>query len=656
MIIDIDFETYSEAGMYQDAAGKWHTIQKGKPGIACVGAPRYAEHDSTRVLRLCYDDTLWREGEPPPTDLFNAIKNGAVLGTWNLSFEYFVWHYVCVKRLGWPPVSLSQWYDRQAQAMSFCLPPSLEKAGAALGSNVQKDKKAGQILKKASVPGQPPLTNADHATLDHYNRVDVQTQKSIAKNLPMLRPFIEKVWRTAETINFRGAPVDVDSVNACIVEYEKALDAANQKIQKLTNGKIETIEKNRQIVEYVRGRGVDIDSISQDAVNEILNRGDLPTDCEHILRTRQQSTSAAVKKLYALKNMTNSDGRIRSMFRFHGAHTGRFSGSGPQPQNFPSRGLVKGIDVDETLKLARECRLFDEHPNDCVDRIKSCMRGLFKASPGRELIDSDYSSIESVVLSCLANETWRIDAFKNKQCIYSLTASALTGVPIEEFHSDHPLRKSVGKVAELGSGYGGSFGAWKNFGADDFMTEEEIKAGVGAWRAKNPNIVRFWYGLQDAAMQATERPGRVFEHNGISYKVHDAVLYCRLPSGRTLKYHDPKIGSNRWGAPCLTYMFSNTNPKKGGIGWIRVDTWGGTLTENVVQAVSADILMNALTTIEETGKYPIVLHVHDQITAEPVAGSSNLAEYESLMCALPQWCEGWPIQASGGWIGERYRK
>jgi DNA polymerase len=311
-----------------------------------------------------------------------------------------------------------------------------------------------------------------------------------------------------------------------------------------------------------------------------------------------------------------------------------------------------------------------------VAAVSGCLRGLFAAAPGWDLICSDFSAIEAVVLAELAGEEWRQEVFRTHGKIYEMSASKITGIPFEDFAKykketgqHHPMRKKVGKVAELASGYGGGLGAWKAFGADEFMTDDEIRDNVKAWREASPAVKAFWYGLQDAAFMAVQNPGHCYSYQAprtahgqppaIIYGVKDDILYCRLPSGRNLTYHAPRLepDTDYYGRPTLrlTYMGWNSDYKKGPIGWTRLDTWGGKLTENVVQAVSRDLLAFAMPPLERAG-YPIVLHVHDEIVSEIPAGSGDVAEFEKIMSTVPAWAEGWPVKAAGGWRGKRYRK
>jgi DNA polymerase len=389
------------------------------------------------------------------------------------------------------------------------------------------------------------------------------------------------------------------------------------------------------------------------------------------------------------------------MFQFCGAdRTGRFAGRGPQPQNLPNSGPnvnlcecgnyykpflnhcpkchlteafseptewdVSAVNNALSIISTGDLSAVENQFGDATAAVAGCLRGLFCAAPGHDLICSDYSAIEAVVLAMLAKEQWRIDVFKTHGKIYEMSAAKISGVAFQEFldHKErtgnhHPLRKKIGKVSELASGYQGGMGAWKRFGADQHLTDQEIKDAIKSWRRESPNIVNFWYGLERAAIAAIQSPGEILSYNGISYQYVKGTLNCRLLSGRILYYHSPLLMPDvtPWGKPVLkiSYMGWNSESTKGPIGWMRIDTYGGKLCENVVQATARDILTFALVNVEKAG-YPAVMHVHDEIVSEVPQGAGSVENFEAIMATLPEWAKGWPIRAAGGWRGKRYRK
>jgi DNA polymerase len=304
---------------------------------------------------------------------------------------------------------------------------------------------------------------------------------------------------------------------------------------------------------------------------------------------------------------------------------------------------------------------------NAVKTICGCLRGLFCAPKGGEFLCSDFSAIEGVVAAALAGEEWRLEVFRTHGMIYEMSASLITGVPFEEFirhkketGKHHPLRKKIGKIAELASQFQGGYRAWKAFGAEKlFDSDDDIKASVKAWRKASPNIVAMWKGLDQAAKNAVRSPGTAYEYNGIKYFVWDGVLYCELLSGRRLAYQKPRLRMDQWDdggdKEVLVFEGWNSDSTKGPVGWHTFDTFGGRLFENCVQATARDIMCHAMLNLDAAG-YPIVLHVHDEPVAEVATGTGSIEHFEWLMMQMPQWCKDWPIKAAGGWRGKRYRK
>jgi DNA polymerase len=325
---------------------------------------------------------------------------------------------------------------------------------------------------------------------------------------------------------------------------------------------------------------------------------------------------------------------------------------------------------------------------DAILLITGCVRALFVASPGHDLIASDYSAIEGVVGAVIAGEQWRIETFEKGEDIYLKSASNTTGKSYEFYleykkstGKHHPDRQPYGKIDELSSFYGGGIGAQKAFGADEYFTDDQIRDKVRKWRRASPRVVQLWggqerpdqfgtwqkelFGLEGAAIRAVQipwTPGHVQASHplspAITFLYDGNALYCILPSGRRLTYHQPRLTvGTKFSVDNLTLCFWgwNTNPKMGAVGWVLMDTYGGKLTENVVQAVARDILAYAIVKAQKAG-YPVVLHIHDEIVAELPHGVGSVAQLESIMSDLPPWAKGWPLVAKGGWRGRRYRK
>lgn len=720
---DFDFETYSEAG-YSWGGDKWRSAGEGtKRGLELVGAAAYAEHQSTELLSLSYDlkdglgPRLWLRGMLPPYDLIDYLQSGGPIEAHNSGFEWVIWYWVCHRKMGWPLFNPDQLRCSKSKCRAWSLPGALGKAADVLQLPIQKDADGKRLLDKFSKPRNPTKADKrlrllpeddqiDGPKLYSYNVQDIAAEAVLSAAVPDLSPTERALWLIDQRINFRGVQIDVEAVELLITCYEHYAALAEAKIREIAGCSYSEVQK---ITSWLQSKGHYTASLDADAIDALLAKATDPM-VRRVLEIRRDFGSSSVKKLYSLRHWVNSDGRARYLLEYHGAATGRWAGRGPQPQNMPSKGpkVVRseccGVMRSAQLSACPYCGIGDpghrkaEWGPEGVDRvvadasmgkllywpdpvaaIAGCLRGLFIAKPGHDLISSDYSAIEAVVLAVMAGEQWRIDVFNTHGKIYEMSASKISGVPFEEIanhkklHGEHhPLRKGVGKVAELASGYAGWIGAWKAFGADAFMTEQEIKQAILAWRAASPMIVEFWggqwrkdpdrwqftpelYGIEGAAVSAVLNPGQFFQYRGVVWGIIGSALYCQLPSGRFLTYHSPRLdettdqrGLKVWS---LSYMGEEPTTKQ----WVRIPTYGGKLTENIVQAVARDILANALVNLEAAG-YPVVLHVHDEVVSEIPQGFGSVEEFERIMATMPAWASGWPIKAAGGWRGRRYRK
>lgn len=732
----MDFETYSEAGFYVDSAGKVRGAGSGgKGGLPVVGTPVYATHPSTRVLCLYYDlkdgrgRRQWLPGQPSPDDLLRHIADGGHIEAFNVTFEYWVWNAVCCRMFGWPPLPIEQCHCVMAQSRRHSLPGALGRVASVLGT-VDKDKAGSQLLQKLSRPHSPtkkrpdyrwtPLTAPeDFANLYAYCDRDVESEDHVAARIPDLTDYERRTWLTDQRINARGVQVDTEALDAALDVLEQATRRYTLELVQITQGAVGTVSEVAKLLQWCNERGAALPDVQADTIKGALARTDLTPEVRRALEIRRSLGSANIKKLKSLKLQVSPDGRLRDQYMYCGAdRTGRWSAGGVQLQNLTSKGPKSSSCPDcggifgahhticprcpignveerpEWTVEAVEYALGDIKTRDLdrvihmwgepVDVLCGCLRGLFTAPPGRDLICCDFSAIEAVAAACLSRCQWRIDVFSTHGKIYEMSASKISGVPFDEMMQykqehgmDHPLRKKLGKVAELASGYGGWVNAWLAFGADAFMSEHEIKEGILGWRDSSPEIVEMWggqfrqtgprlsdghpelYGLEGAVVAAILNPKRCFSYIDITYAVVDDTLYCRLPSGRFLHYHRPALieQPGKWGRPNsyrITFEGYNSNAQKGPVGWCVMDTFGGRLFENVVQAVSADIQAEALCRLEENG-YPVVMHTHDEATVEMPVGFGSLGEMRDIMTVRPSWASWWPLRGAG-WRHKRYQK
>lgn len=739
VIADMDFETYSEAGYVYDTEKKQYVgAMPKKRGLELVGSAVYAEHSSTEVLSLAYDlkdglgSKLWVPRMPPPSDLFEYIKQGGLIEAHNSFFEYLIWFFVCQQRMGWPELPLEQLRCSMSKAKAYSLPGKLEAAAKVVGATELKDSAGTTTMRKLSVPRKPTKKNGclrwtpelnpkEFQILYNYNIQDIKAEAALSLKVPDLQPQELALWLLDQRINARGVYVDSESLNNCISIFQQIEKKYLLELRYITSNQVNTASELEKIRKWLALQGIQTPSLDEEGVELLLNNDNLPPHCRRVLEIRKSLAASSVKKLFALKYQRNSDSRIRGLFAFCGAdRTGRFAGRGPQPQNLPNSGpKVRECDpingcgnfYGSSLKVCPFCstpeqfsnskswslevmdyalqsfktsdlNLFEKQWGEGLDILTGSLRGLFTAAPGYELMGSDYSAIEGVVAAMLAGEQWRIDVFRDHGKIYEMSAVKITGITFEEIiehkmrtGEDHPLRKTIGKVAELASGFGGWIGAWKRFGADQFMDDQQIKESILAWRAASPAIVEMWggqhrknphrweftpelFGLEGAAILALQHPGQCFDYRSIKYtfNTENQVLYCRLLSGRFIHYHnarlEPHIAKN--GMPEYQIVYEGPGDNKSGA-WVTMYTYGGKLFENVVQATARDILAHAMLNLDAVG-YPIVLHIHDEIIAEVLEGQRSIEELETIMEVMPDWAYGWPIKAAGGWRGKRYRK
>lgn len=713
---------------------------QGKGGLPVIGTPNYAAHPSTEVLCLYYDlkdgkgRRAWYPGFPDPVDLLAHIQNGGLIEAWNVTFEFWIWNMVCTKRYGWPVLPLEQCRCAMAKSRRHSLPGALGKAAVVLGT-MEKDKEGGRLIQKLTRPHTPTKNRPEHRwttatawddflALYKYCDIDVQTEDHASAMIPDLSPQELATWQMDQTINLRGVPVDIEALDAMLDILGQTERKYTMELCQITQGAVGSVSEVAKFGDWLRTQGLNLPNMQKETVEETLKRDDVPPLARRALEIRDVLGSANVKKLRTLKLQVSSDGRLRDQYMYCGAdRTGRASAGGVQLQNITSKGpksaqcegcgeYFEPMDYDPHANSCPHCACGQYHimPDWTVEAVESaircilkrdlnileliwgdpitvlcgCLRGLFKAAKGKIFICCDFSAIEAVAAACLARCQWRIEVFSGHGKIYEQSAANATGIPFQEILDykkkngmHHPARKKIGKVRELAGGYGGWINAWKNFGADEFMNDDEIKIDVLKWREESPEIVEMWggqfrwcgpgkwdyrpelFGLEGAAINAILHPGQCFSHIDITYAVQDDILFCRLPSGRFLKYHRPRLANaqdklNRGPSYQITFEGYNSNSTKGPIGWYRLETYGGRLFENVVQAVAADIQFEALLRCE-ANSYPIVMHTHDEGIAEVPEGFGSVDEMAAIMSERPAWASWWPLRAAG-WRHKRYQK
>lgn len=637
--LSIDLETYCEVDLRKS------------------GVYSYAEDDSFEILLLAvsvdngpvtvYDLTK----ENLPDQILQALVNDSIIKwAFNASFER-----ICLsnwlkkhhpKLLSEGFLSPNSWRCSMVWSAYLGLPLSLEGVGTVLKLKEQKLKEGGDLIRYFCLPCKPTKINGGRkrnfphhapdkwAAFINYNKRDVEVELAIKdklRNHPV-PDFLWEEYHQDQNINDRGIGIDVDFVKAAITIDEESKSKIQEELKELTG--LENPNSVLQMIGWLREHGVTTNSLDKKAVKELLKVVDAKTT--KVLKLRQQAAKSSVSKYQAMVNCVCLDGRARGMFQFYGANrTGRWAGRLVQLQNLPQNHLPD-------LKEARDLfKTGDLEATDLLygtqDTLSQLIRTAFVPSDGKKFIVCDFSAIEARVLSHLAGEKWRSMVFEQGKDIYCMSASQMFGVPVEKHGHNADLRQK-GKIAELACGYGGAVGALKAMGAIDMgLDEQELQPLVDSWRQANPNIVLFWWDV-DKAVKTAVKYQKQTETHGIQFKVRKGMLFITLPSGRKLAYVKPKMGENQFGGESVTYEGTGTAKR-----WERLESYGPKFVENIIQAISRDILAYSMKQLKD---FRIVGHVHDEIIIE-CDQSQNLEQIATLMGKAPYWMPDINLRADG---------
>lgn len=650
--ISIDIETFSDIS------------------LAKCGVYKYAESPAFEILLFGYavdggevQVIDLAQGETIPEDILDALTDKTVIKwAFNASFER-----VCLSRYllnlgrGVDPfhdhhplsqegasfLSPAGWKCSMIWSAYMGLPLSLEGAGAVLQLDRQKMKEGKELIRYFCVPCKPTKANGGRmrnlplhapekwATFKSYNKRDVEVEMTIQQRLHHY-PVPEQVWDEYcidQEINDRGIAIDKKLVQQAVtmdmVSREHLMAALKEKTG------LENPNSVMQMRSWLFAQGMETDSLGKKQVQQLLKTAAEPL--RSVLLLRQQLAKSSVKKYQAMEMTCCENGRAHGMFQFYGANrTGRFAGRHIQLQNLPQNYMP---DLAEARALVRQGNyqamtlLYDSVP----DVLSQLIRTAFVPRDGMKFVVSDFSAIEARVLSWLSQEIWRSDVFAQNGDIYCASASSMFGVPVVKHGVNGHLRQK-GKIAELALGYGGSVGALKAMGALDMgLAEEELQPLVNSWRSANPHIVQFWWAV-DRCVKQTIKTHLPQETQGIRFSWQSGMLFIRLPSGRRLSYVKPKIGQNRFGGESVTYEGIGATKK-----WERLESYGPKFVENIVQAISRDILCYAMQTLHCCA---IVGHVHDELIIECPKDTSVAAICEQ-MGRTPPWAKGLLLRADG---------
>ena len=659
--LSIDLETYSDVNLKK--AGLYRYVQS--PAFEILLFAYSLDGAPTQVVDMA-------QGEKIPLEVVHALTDPQCLKhAYNAAFEWY-----CLSKYMGVQLPPSQWRDTMLHGLYAGYTAGLDATGRALGIPEDKQKLATgkALIRYFCVPCKPTKSNGGRTRnyphhdpekwelFKTYNGQDVVAEMEIERRLSVfpVPDFVQKQWETDLLINARGVAVDMDFCEGALELGETIRAQLTDEAVQLSG--LQNPNSVKQLARWLSAEtGDDITTLRKETIKELLGR-DNADHVQRMLEIRQELGKTSTKKYDAIEAAVCDDGRVRGLLQFYGANrTGRWAGRLVQVQNLPrtyteplefARELVKGRKLDAL-------RTVYGSPNDTLSQL---IRTAFVAAPGNVLIDADFSAIEARVISWLADEEWRLEVFRTHGKIYEASASQMFGVPLERIKKGNPeysLRQR-GKVAELALGYQGGVPAMRQMDTGKLLADlpdEEIKDIVDKWRNTNPKIRNLWYSFNDAAIRVIQNGGSLRVRCCTFARECDCIrgttcMTISLPSGRKLYYVEPSVGENRWGGPSITYMGVNDKNK-----WGRIETYGGKLVENVVQAIARDCLAQAIEHLEAAG-LPVVFHIHDEVVIDTAAFDTNdamLDKVVKIMSTPIPWAEGLPLGADG-WVGAFFKK
>ena len=656
--LSIDLETFSSV-----------PIQK-------AGAQKYIRSPDFEILLfdyslngapvVCVD---FAQGEMLPKWVVDALLDpGCLKHAYNAPFEWG-----CLSKYMGRQLPPEQWRCTMFHGLYAGYPAGLDAIGRALGLPEDKRKlNIGKaLIRYFCMPCAPSKANGGRtrnyprhdpdkwALFKEYGCQDVVTEMAVERglsNIP-IPAHVQKEWETDLIINSRGVAVDMDLVNGALdlgaTVRERLMNEA------MTISGLSNPNSVNQLSSWLEDEtGEEVKDLRKDTVAKILARDDNSPQVQRMLEIRQDLGKTSTKKYNAIENAVCEDGRVRGLLQFYGANrTGRWAGRLVQVQNLP-RTYTEPLELARELVKQRKLDALRVIYGSVPDTLSQLIRTAFVAPEGHVLIDADFSAIEARVISWLAGEEWRLEVFRTHGKIYEASASQMFGVPIDLIKKGNPeyALRQKGKVAELALGYQGSSGALINMGALDMgIPEEDLPDIVSRWRNANKRIRDLWYKMDSAAVQVVGEGGTAGV-NGlvlareIDYSSGSDYMTIALPSGRKLYYNKPQISVNKWGEPSISYMGMDQTSKK----WMRIETYGGKLVENCVQAIARDCLAQVIEKLEAAG-LPVVFHIHDEVVIDCEPGAATLEDVVRIMAEPIPWAPDLPLGADG-WVGKFFKK
>lgn len=688
-----DFETRSKSNLKKEGAYKYSLDPSTQP--TCL-AFKILGHPTVYFLPFDVINKNWVNHDRNFKDLWTRlILEGYEFSAHNSFFERCIYDNILVRRYGWPKIPQSQRRCTAAKAAACALPRNLEGAGSALKLRIQKDKRgyvammktckptkawntwtdlqkkikngsrlSEKNLIKARQPEPPVFLEPEDApdvwqTLYTYCKIDVKAEELLDQSLPDLIPAEQEIWHFNQLLNWRGLRVDIPTVRKVVdimaIESKKKL----RELDSLTMGLVTKPGARNSILEFLALEGIELPNLQAKTVDDKLGGFELSEDMHRLLEIRKALSMTSTKKYQAFLDRANPDDRVRDIILFHGASTGRDTGVGIQPHNFP-RGLLRVdkdrpyaavenvVDCDyETLQL-----LYGESLSVLFSAI---LRNMIIPSKGCELFVADFSKIEVAVLWWMSGNEPGLRVLRAGMDPYKYMAAANTGRKYQDIQDDDSARQ-LGKAQVLGCGFGMGAPKFQQTAWDMYrlkLTELQSKKAVMNYREANSAVPALWKAFEAAAVSSVEKPGQVFKAGKCKFLTKDNFLWAELPSGRRLAYRDPRISwreTDYGPRRTLEFWAVNSKTKK----WTPERTWGGTLTENLVQACARDLMMPGMVRLEKAG-YRGLLMVHDEGITERKIGEGNVKEFVKILCEIPTWAKGLPLEAKG-WTGKRYRK
>jgi Mesyanzhinovviridae DNA polymerase I len=647
------------------------------------GAWRYSIDETTRILCLAWRlppwvpgrTALWVPHQPSIgldeifpageiSGLIDWIEGGGLISAHNSSFERCIWTNILSPQYGWPMIPIEAWRCSASKAAAHSLPRSLEDAGAALSLAVRKDLEGHKLMMKLSRPRksrkaerelweksktQPPSL-LWHESIElfeklwSYCRQDVLAEAALSDSLPDLNPHETKIYTMDQTINARGFQLDLEAVTTALALIALETKRLNTELSLLTGGKVKAATCRAQMMAWLSEEGLQISDTQKETIDaELLLTQSKPV--RRALEILQALGRSSTSKYQAMQQWAAPDGRVRGSLLYHAASTGRWGGSGPQPQNF-KRGSVK--DMDELWEKLKNGWKF----GNVMEALSNALRGAIIASEGKKLFVGDYAAIEARVVLWLAGDDESLDIFRQGKDMYKEMATAIYNVPLDTVTTE---QRFLAKTAVLGLSYG--MGASKfqaTLEKSGVLVDEEFaKHVVDTYRARFHMVKQLWYDQEDASIRAVKLRKPVI-CGRITWLREGIFLYCQLPSGRRIAYPFPQVKSRTtpWGEakPSLTFMGTDPYTHK----WRRQHTFGASIVENEVQSISRDYLAESLLLVEASKGFEVALHIHDEVVAEG-APEASLDQFTRLLSTCPKWMKGCPLSVES-WKGPRYKK